>query len=59
MDHWPTLGFTGGAILIDKHVAAYTLGEKLTPNTMVTHLEKADTKMFGLYQAVNQQYAGR
>ena len=57
MDHWPTLGFTGGAILIDKHVAAYTLGEKLTPNTMVTHLEKADTKIFGLYQAVNQQYA--
>ncbi|QZY55432.1 DUF2156 domain-containing protein [Crassaminicella profunda] len=50
------LGAYGGAILINDQVEAFTLGAKLDEETMVVHIEKANTKFRGLYQAINQQF---
>ncbi|QXM06809.1 DUF2156 domain-containing protein [Crassaminicella indica] len=46
----------GGAILINDKVEAFTLGAKLDAETMVVHIEKANTNYRGLYQAINQQF---
>lgn len=51
-----TLGCRGGIIFIDNKVEAFTLGAKLNQNTMVVHIEKANMKFRGLYQAINQQF---
>ena len=49
-----SLGFTGGAILIDSKVEAFTLGERLNSDTAVIHIEKANPEIPGLYAAINR-----
>ncbi|MGL4402708.1 MAG: DUF2156 domain-containing protein [Fusobacteriaceae bacterium] len=43
----------GGVLYVDKDVVAYTLGEKLSHDTVVIHVEKADELYNGSYQAIN------
>ncbi|TCO78711.1 DUF2156 domain-containing protein [Marinisporobacter balticus] len=50
------LNCIGGAIFIDNKIEAFTLGAKLSENTMVVHIEKANTKFRGLYPAINKQF---
>jgi uncharacterized protein len=50
------LGFTGGAIVIDSQVEAFSLGELLNPDTAVIHIEKANPRISGLYAAINQRF---
>lgn len=50
------LEYTGGAILIDEKVEAFALGEKLNPDTIVIHIEKANPEIPGLYAAINQLF---
>jgi uncharacterized protein len=57
LKHYEELGYQGGAILINEQVEAFTLGEKLSPDTAVIHLEKANTKIPGLYATINQMFA--
>jgi hypothetical protein len=56
LTHYEDLGFEGGAILVDKKVEAFALGEKLNPDTAVIHVEKANPDIPGLYAAINQQF---
>jgi hypothetical protein len=49
-----SLGLNGGAIFIDSHVEAFTLGELLNPETAVIHVEKSNPDLPGLNAAVNQ-----
>lgn len=49
------LELTGGAILIDGKVAAFTFGEKLNADTAVIHVEKG-LNIRGLYQVINQEF---
>lgn len=49
-------GYVGGVIRINNKIAALTLGGLLSKDTMVVHVEKADTKYRGLYQAINQEF---
>jgi uncharacterized protein len=49
-------GIMGGCIMIDGRVAAYTVGEKLTPEMMVIHFEKGSAEQKGVYQAINQMF---
>ena len=37
-------------------MAAYTVAEGLTPDTVVIHFEKGDTQYKGIYQAINQMF---
>lgn len=53
LTHYETLGFSGGAILIDWKVEAFCLGEPLNPETGVIHAEKANPDIPGLYVAIS------
>jgi len=54
---WDQLsGTLGGAILVDGVMAAYTVAEALTNDTVVIHFEKGDTQYKGIYQAINQMF---
>jgi hypothetical protein len=52
--NYNSLGITGGAILIDSKVEAFTLGERLNSDTAVIHIEKANPEIPGLYTAINR-----
>jgi hypothetical protein len=42
--------------MVDGRMAAYTVGERLSSDTLVIHFEKADPAYKGVYQAINQQF---
>jgi uncharacterized protein len=50
---------TGAAILVDKDMAAYTIAESLTDETLVIHFEKGNPNYKGVYQAINQIFLER
>ena len=50
------LKINGGVIRIDGKIAALTLGEKISRNTFVIHVEKANPDFPGLYQVINQEF---
>ena len=55
---WGSLNnLEGGAILVDGEMTAYTIGERLTPDTLLIHFEKGSPGYKGIYQAVNQMFA--
>ena len=54
---WDKLpGLLGGAITHEGNVIAYTVGEQLTPDTVVVHFEKGCTQYKGVYQAINNLF---
>jgi len=58
LSSWQSLNGTvmGGALIVDGKMAAYTVGEGLTRDTVVIHFEKGDTQYKGIYQAINQMF---
>lgn len=44
----------GGVLIIEKKVAAFTVGEIVCPNTLVIHIEKGLAGYKGIYQAINK-----
>lgn len=55
-DHEQLSGLTGGALLVDDRLAAYTVAEILPDDTLVIHFEKGSPKHKGSYQAINQMF---
>lgn len=49
-------GYMAGAILIEDKIEALTIGGKLTKDTAVVHVEKANVNFRGLYQAINNEF---
>ncbi|GFI62196.1 hypothetical protein IMSAG049_01370 [Clostridiales bacterium] len=56
LNNMEALGLTGGAILLDGKIEAFTIGERLTDNMQLIHIEKADAEINGLFTMINQQY---
>ena len=56
LKHLSALQVKGVVILINGKVEAFTLGECLNEETAVVHIEKANTEIRGLYNAINQQF---
>ncbi len=54
--NFEVLDFRGGAILIDGSVEAFSLGERLNPQTAVIHVEKANPDIPELYAVINQRF---
>ncbi len=50
---------TGASIMVDNDMAAYTIAESLTDETLVIHFEKGNPKYKGIYQAINQIFLER
>jgi hypothetical protein len=55
-DHFEYLGVFGGAVYVDDKVEAFTLAELLNDETAVIHFEKANPRIEGLYQVINQWF---
>ena len=57
LTNWDKLiGLTGGALVVDDIIVAYTIGEKITDDTVVIHYEKGCPDYKGVYQAINQMF---
>ncbi len=54
-----TLSFKGGIIRVNDKIIAFSFGEPLNANTIVIHIEKADIKYQGAYQAINREFLAR
>ena len=55
--HWNDLvGLTGGVIIVEDIIVAYTLAEKMSDESIVVHYEKGCPDYKGVYQAINQMF---
>ena len=50
------VGYSAGAILIDKKIEAIAIGGRLGGKMVVEHVEKANVEYRGLYQAINNEF---
>lgn len=56
LDNFHELNLSGGMIRVNGKIIAFTLGEQLTEDTFVVHVEKAFSDINGAYAIINQQY---
>ena len=55
LNNWGSFeNLIGGAILVEGEMAAYTIGERLSTDTLLIHFEKGSPGYKGIYQAINQ-----
>jgi uncharacterized protein len=54
--NFATLGVSGGIYEVDGKIIALTLGERLSGDTFVLHVEKAKSSMKGSYQAIEAEF---
>jgi hypothetical protein len=59
LELWDALPLTGATISVDGRVAAYTIAEELSPDTIDIRFEKADSSHTGIYQALNKFFLER
>jgi Uncharacterized conserved protein len=59
LEHFNELGITGGAILVDGNIIAFTYGSPINGETFGVHVEKADINYEGAYAIINKEFASR
>ena len=55
-ENWDALGVRGGCLRVDGAMVAFSVGEPLCEDTVVIHLEHADTDYVGAFAMMNQQF---
>lgn len=56
LDHFEQLDYKGAVIRLNGQIEAFTFGEKINDDTVVIHVEKANSLINGLYSAINQEF---
>lgn len=56
LDNFNALDLVGGGIKVNGKLIAFTVGERLTNDTFVVHIEKAFAEIHGAYTIMNQQF---
>lgn len=51
------LKMRGGLLRVDGNIVAFTIGEPVSKDTLVVHIEKAFADVQGAYSMINQQFA--
>jgi uncharacterized protein len=59
LNNYAALEVAGAVIIVGAEVKAFTLGEPLSGDMALIHIEKADPSVPGLYQLINQQFCAR
>lgn len=60
LKNWTSLkGVSGGALLVNDDIVAYTVAEMLGADSLVIHFEKGNPDYKGVYQAINQMFLER
>jgi len=49
-------GLSGGAVMVEEKMAAYTVAERISDDTLLIHFEKGNPAFKGVYQAINQVF---
>ncbi|EKD32117.1 MAG: hypothetical protein ACD_77C00174G0007 [uncultured bacterium] len=57
--HYSELKLRGGLLRLDGKIVAYTVGEPLNSDTVIVHIEKADSEIRGSYPMINREFAER
>ncbi len=57
LENFDYLNLRGGLICVDNEIVAFSIGEPLTEDTIVVHVEKAFTSIHGAYTIINQKFA--
>ncbi len=57
LNNYEKLDLRGVVLKVDNKVVAYAIGEKLTENMAVVHIEKGDFEYIGSYQMINMLLA--
>ncbi|MGL5544049.1 MAG: DUF2156 domain-containing protein [Cetobacterium sp.] len=57
LNNYEKLDLRGVVLKVDNKVVAYAIGEKLTENIAVVHIEKGDFEYIGSYQMINMLLA--
>jgi len=57
LDNYNTYGLIGGLVRVNGKVSAFSVGE-ICNDVLHIHIEKADIKYRGLYQIINNEFAG-
>ena len=55
-NNFDALGVAGGCIRVKGEMVAFSVGERLTDDTVLIHLEHADTNYEGAFSVINQQF---
>ncbi len=55
-ENYEELHLKGGFIKVDSRIVAFSIGEEITPNTALIHIEKGDIKYQGVYQEMNRVF---
>ena len=56
LENFEYLDLKGGLICVNNEIAAFSIGERLTEDTFIVHVEKAFTTIHGAYNIINQQF---
>lgn len=56
LENFEYFDLKGGLICVDNEIAAFSIGEPLTKDTFIVHVEKAFTTIHGAYSIINQQF---
>lgn len=56
LNNMKELNLVGGAIYIENRLVAFTVGERITEDMQLIHIEKADYTIDGIFPMINQQY---
>ena len=59
LNHFESLDYQGGVIVVKDRLEAFALGELLNEDTAVVHIEKANPDITGMYGVINQQFCER
>lgn len=54
--YFEVLGLVGGAVVVDNRIAAFSIGEVLSGDTAVIHIEIASPRYEGLSQLLNREF---
>lgn len=57
IENFDFLGLVAGIILVDKRPVAYSIGERISDDMALIHIEKADRSFSGAYAAINKMFA--
>ena len=57
LENFEYLNLRGGVICVGNEMLAFSIGEPLTKDTIVVHVEKAFASVNGAYAIINQQFA--
>ncbi|MBR4720390.1 MAG: DUF2156 domain-containing protein [Clostridia bacterium] len=56
LKNYKELGLSGGLIRTNGEVVAFSVGDKLNPDTMLVHIEKAFSSINGAYAIINREF---